>query len=267
MTRTRCSTAARAFLAVAAVSALGGCAMKSDIRNLQMEIQALTAAQDSLTGELRMAMATTQDTLRTQSGQLFDFRGEITRIMREIRDEMAQLRALTGENQRGISALQRGATTAVGGGLTGGGATPAGGTPGGGGVSEDLPGVGGSNANQLWESATQQLARGSLLTAQRAFQQFIREHPNHERAPDAHFFLADILVQQGQPEEALSAFEEVQSRFPNSTRVPDALYRIAILQIDAGDVDEARRTLQRIVNTYPETAIALIARDKLEEIG
>lgn len=252
------STAARAILAVAAVSALGGCAMKSDIRDLQTEIRTLTASQDSLTRELRLAMSSTQDTLRTQSGQLFDFRGEITRVMREIRDEMAQLRALTGENQRGISALQRGGAPSGGGG---------GAPQGGGGVSEDVPGVGGSDAEQLWQAATQQLGRGSLSTAQRAFQQFIREHPNHDRAPDAQFFLADILVQQGQPEEALEAFEEVQSRFPTSTRVPDALYRIAILQIDAGEIDEARTTLQRIVNTYPDTAIALIARDKLEEIG
>ena len=262
MTRTKRNAAVRAILAVTAVSTLGGCAMKSDIRDLQTEIRALTASQDSLTRELRSAMATTQDTLRTQSGQLFDFRGEITRVMREIRDEMAQLRALTGENQRGISQLQRSAV--AGGGAVG----PAGGVVGGGGVvSEDVPGVGGSNADQLWQAATEQLARGSLATAQRAFQQFIREHPNHDRAPDAQFFLADILVQQGQADEALEAFEEVQERFPTSTRVPDALYRIAILQIDAGDVDEARRTLQRIVNTYPDTAIALIARDKLEEIG
>ena len=45
MTRKRSfSTAARAILAVAAVSTLGGCAMKSDIRDLQTEIRALTAA-------------------------------------------------------------------------------------------------------------------------------------------------------------------------------------------------------------------------------
>lgn len=264
MTRKRHFAAARAILAVAAVSVLGGCAMKSDIRDLQTEIRTLTASQDSLTRELRTAMASTQDTLRTQSGQLFDFRGDITRVMREIRDEMSQLRALTGENQRGILALQRG--TGAGGGFTT--SAPSGGTPAGGGGSEELPGVGGgSNANQLWEAATQQLSRGMLPTAQRAFQQFIREHPNHDRAADAQFFLADILVQQGQPEEALRGFEEVQSRFPNSTRVPDALYRIAILQIEAGDIAVARQTLQRIVNTYPETAIALIARDKLEEIG
>jgi tol-pal system protein YbgF len=255
----RSLAAARAILAVAAVSTLGGCAMKSDIRVLQSEIRTLTVRQDSLITELRIATASTQDTLRTQSGQLFDFRGEITRLLRETREELGQMRALTGENQRGIAALRdqlaRGGMPAAG----GGGAT---------GGSESVAGVGGgSNALQLWETATQQLSRGQLNTAQRAFQQFLAEHPNHDRAPDAYFFLADIMVQQGQSQEALRGFEEVQARFPNSSRVPDALYRIALLQIEAGNVSQARQTLQRIVNTYPDTAIALIARDKLEEIG
>ena len=263
MTRKRRSTAARAFLAVAAVSTLGGCAMKSDIRDLQGEIRTLTVRQDSLITELRMATAMTQDTLRTQSGQLFDFRGDVLRLLREVRDELGQMRALTGENQRGIAMLRdqmvRGGTQAAPSG--GGGATPGG--------TEGMPGMGGggSDAEQLWQAATQQLSRGSLSTAQRAFRQFVEEHPNHARTPDAYFFLADILVQEGDSEAALEAFSEVQARFPSSSRVPDALYRMALLQIEAGDVDEARALLQRIVNTYPDTAIALIARDKLEEIG
>ncbi len=266
MRRSRSSTAARAFLAVAAVSTLGGCAMKSDVRDLQGEIRTLAIRQDSLITELRIATASTQDTLRTQSGQLFDFRGDVLRLLREVRDELTQMRALTGENQRGIVQLRQQLAQSGGSSAGGGMVSP----PAGGGGTEDVPGIsggGGSNAQQLWEAATQQLSRGSLTTAQRAFSQFLDDHPNHERAPDAYFFLADILVQQGENEEALEAFGEVQQRFPSSTRVPDALYRMALLHIEAGDVDEARALLQRIVNTYPETAIALIARDKLEEIG
>lgn len=264
MTRMRRFTAARALLAVAAVSTLGGCAMKGDIRDLQGEIRTLTVRQDSLITELRMATAMTQDTLRTQSGQLFDFRGDVLRLLREVRDELGQMRALTGENQRGIAMLRD--QVARGGGQ----AAPSGGAaPSTGGGTEGMPGMGGggSDAEQLWQAATQQLSRGSLGTAERAFRQFVNDHPNHPRAPDAYFFLADILVQEGDSEAALQAFGEVQSRFPTSSRVPDALYRMALLQIEAGDVDEARSLLQRIVNTYPDTAIALIARDKLEEIG
>lgn len=264
MKRTKRPAAARAFLAVAAVIALGGCAMKSDVRDLQDEVRTLSVKQDSLMTELRMAMRLTQDTLRTQSGQMFDLRGEVTNLLRDIRNELNELRAVTGENQRGIAGLrdQLANTRAASGG--GGPGPRGGGDP----ADETVAGMGdGANANQLWETATGQLTRGSLTTAERAFQQFLRDHPNDPRAPDAHFFLADILAQQDRPEDAIAAFAEIHELFPSSPRVPDALYRVAVLQIEAGELDEARSTLERIINTYPGSAIALIARDKLEEIG
>ena len=79
--------------------------------------------------------------------------------------------------------------------------------------------------------------------------------------------LADILEQQDRPEDALEAFLEVQRLFPAHAKVPEALYRIAELQIELDDADAARLTLERIVNTYPGTMMAMLARDKLEEIG
>jgi tol-pal system protein YbgF len=261
MMRNKCPTAARAITAMAAVIVLGGCATKSDVRDLQDQLTALTASQDSLITELRIATRLTQDTLRTQSGQMFDLRGDVTSLLRDIQRQMGELRALTGENQRGIMSMRDQVANMRGGGAAG----PAG--PGGGGAAgEAMAGVD-QNADQLWSVATGQLSRGSLTTAQRAFEQFLRDHPNDPRAPDAHFFLADILAQQDRPDEAMRAFAEIQELFPSSPKVADALYRIAVLQIEAGDVDQARETLQRIINTYPESAIASIARDKLEEIG
>jgi len=260
MMKTTSSTAARAITAMAAVLVLGGCATKSDVRDLQDQLTALTASQDSLITELRIATRLTQDTLRTQSGQMFDLRGDVTSLLRDIQRQMGELRALTGENQRGIMSVRDQVANARGG--AGGPAGPGGG----GAVNESMAGVD-QNADQLWSVATGQLSRGSLATAQRAFEQFLRDHPNDPRAPDAHFFLADILAQQDRPDEAMRAFAEIQELFPSSPKVADALYRIAVLQIDAGDLDQAREILQRIINTYPESAIALIARDKLEEIG
>ncbi len=42
---------------------------------------------------------------------------------------------------------------------------------------------------------------------------------------------------------------------------------MAELHIELGDVDEARLVLERIVNTYPDDPMAMIARDKLEDLG
>jgi tol-pal system protein YbgF len=265
MTRMKRSVAARLVLAVAAIVMLSGCATKSDVRDLQTqmlaELRDLAERQEALITTLELESRSTQDTLRTQSNQIFDFRGEITRQMREISRSLTTIEALTGENQRGISGvrdqlanLRRSqvarppASTAT--------------DPG-----NSLVGGSGGDADQLYGTAVDMLNRGSLATASMAFRDFLSGHPNHEFAPDAYFNLADILYQQENLEDALDAFGEIRSRFPTSEKVPDALYRIAQIQVEMDDTDDAIETLERIVNTYPGTVIADMASDLLADIG
>jgi tol-pal system protein YbgF len=260
----------RFLLAMAAPAVFGGCAMKGDIRTLQDEIRAIAARQDSLVAELRRETRLTQDTLRTQSDQMFDFRGDISRQLQQISQSLLRLEAIAGENQRGLASVRDQlanlrrlpatpppATTP---------ATDSSGTGQGGGGEQLLSGAAGG-ADELWNVAQNQLGRGSLNSASRAFEQFIADNPSDERVPEAHFFLADILVQQDELEEALAAFQEIQELFPTAPRVPDALYRIAVLQEELGDPEAAKATLERIMNTYPDAPIAMLARDKLREIG
>ncbi|KPJ82718.1 MAG: hypothetical protein AMS19_06915 [Gemmatimonas sp. SG8_23] len=235
MTRKLHHSAVRVLATLAVAFVSGGCAMKGDIRTLQEELRAVSARQDSLMAGLRAETRQTQDTLRVQGDQMFDLRGDLNRQLQQINEAVP-----------------------MGTGLPTDSATAAGG--------ESLIG-GAGNPDELWGVAQAQYQRQSLNSAAAAFEQFIAEHPSDARVPNAHFFLADILVQQGQPEEALEAFEEIQALFPTHERVPEALYRIAELQIELGDEDAARLTLERIVNTYPGTTMAMLARDKLEEIG
>jgi tol-pal system protein YbgF len=262
MIRFKWSTAARVLVTAAAVVTLGACATKSDIRDLQSELRALAVRQDSLLAQLRMDALSTQDTIRTQSDQIFDFRGDITRQLRQIAESLSTLEALAGENQRGIAGVRDQLANMR--------RMPAG-PPAGAGpdsTTTDLPVAGGveGGPDQLYSTAVDQMGRGSLNTARMAFQQFLDAYPNHELAPDAHFFLADILSRQDRPDDAIEAFREIQTLFPTAEKVPDALYRIALIQIDQGKKDDAVETLDRIVNTYPESTIAMIAREKLDEI-
>lgn len=266
--------AARALGAVAAAVVLGGCATKSDIRSLQTELRdelrSQAARQDSLFALLRRQTTSTQDTLlRTQSDQLFDFRGEITRVLQALQQGQARLEAMVGENQRGIAALRSqtvaGARPAGPGPLVDAGPSTGPATDGGP-RNETVAGVGGGNADQLYDIAREQDQRGSATAAQNAYEQFLTEYPNDPRAPDAYFFLGSLLESQNRPDDALERFREIPTRWPTAARVPATLYRMARIQADLGRRDDARATLERLVNTYPDSDMASFAREMLEDL-
>jgi len=242
-----------------AVATLGGCATKGDLRNVQLEIRALGARQDSLMAELRREALSTQDTLREQSLQLFDFRGAIFRQLRDISESLTRLEALAGESQRGISGVRDQLANLR---RSGSGQTePQGTAP----VGAEAATPGG-DAESIYSAAVGQFNRGTLATARNAFQQFLTAFPSHQLAPDAHYYLADILVQQDRAEDALDAFLEIPEIFPTASKVPDAWYRAALIQIELGRTDEGRANLQRVINTYPDSGVATVAREKLREI-
>jgi tol-pal system protein YbgF len=260
MTMRMHSAAARLLLTMAAAASLSGCATKGDLRNLRLEIQSLAARQDSLFTDLRRETVSTQDTLREASVQLFDFRGDIARQLSAINEGLTRLEALAGENQRGISGVRDQLANLrrvqSGQAITEGAPSA--------GADEPSPGAG--DAESIYNAAVAQFNRGSLATSRTAFQQFLQAFPSHRLAPDAHFYLADILVQEDRIEDALDAFQEIPELFPTASKVPDAMYRSALLQIELGRSGDARATLERVVNTYPGSGVATLARDKLREI-
>jgi len=257
---TRTPTGMWAVAALVLALPVTGCATKHDIRDLHDQMVELAARQDSLVRELRRQARVTQDTLRTQSDQLFDFRGEISRQLRTIAESLTTIEALAGENQRGIAGIRdqlanmrRMPARGVAGALN---PQPGQAAP----VAET------GDAEALYNAAIEQFNRGQLATARQGFRQFVDAYPNHALAPDAYFYLADILAQDGKLDDAVQAFQAIGERFPESARVPDALYRVALIRIEQGKTDEARTILERIRNTYPDSGAAMLARDKLAEI-
>jgi tol-pal system protein YbgF len=248
----------RAAAVAVALLLSAGCATKRDLRDLRDELRVLSARQDTILAALARQNAVTQDTLRQQTNQLFEIRGDVSRQLQRILDELSTLRELTGQNQRSIASVRdqleglrvRAAEPAVG--------------------SEAIVGVqpGGDTGDPdlTYQAGLDLYQRGSLDTAQRAFQAFVDTYGNHASAPDARWYLADILETQGKTQEAIAAFNRIPELHPSSERVPGALYRSALLEIVRGNRDEARRLLERVVNSYPESLSAGPAAEKLREL-
>jgi tol-pal system protein YbgF len=260
MRRTRSLAAARFLTGAAAAFVLGGCATKSDIRDLQTELRALAARQDSLMAQLRIEMLNAQDTIRGQSAQLFDFRGELFRQLRDLAEGIDRVEALAGSNQMAITAMRDQLANLRR--IPAGAEVSPGGPPGEEAGGQQISG----EAEEIYNAAMSQYNRGSLATARAAFESFLQAYPTHALAPDARFYLADIMVQENRVEEALEAFREIPELFPTASKVPEALYRSALLLIELERSDEAATVLERIVNTYPGTDVANLAGERLREI-
>lgn len=122
-------------------------------------------------------------------------------------------------------------------------------------------------AMEMYSAAVTQFNNGSLSTARRAFEQFLRDYEYDALAPDAHYYLADILVQEERLDEAVQGFLRIPELFPTSNRVPDAYYRVGVAYIELGQLDDARVYLERVVNSYPDSDSAAAAQERLNEIG
>jgi tol-pal system protein YbgF len=96
--------------------------------------------------------------------------------------------------------------------------------------------------------------------------QFLQTYPNDALAPDAHYYLADILVQENRLDEAIRAFLRVPELFPTAQKVPEAFYRVGILYLELNQREDARAYLERVVNSYPESGAAVLARERLAQI-
>jgi tol-pal system protein YbgF len=241
-----------------------GCATKADLRDVQSELRALSAQQREVFSELAGLNLAVQDTLRGQSDALFESRGETIRRLREMEQELITIQELLRLNLQGLATVRdllEGRGPAVSG-LMRTDTEP--------GQRMDMELVpeapGASGAVEMYNAAVTQFNRGSTSTARRAFEQFLQTYPNDALAPDAHYYLADIMVQENRLEEAIRAFLRVPELFPTARKVPEALYRVGVLYLELNQQADARAYLERVVNSYPDSGAAVLARERLARI-
>jgi len=244
---------------------LSGCATKGDIRDVQDEIRALVTQQRLALEELSGLNLAVQDTLGRQSDAIFESRGDTNRRLSGIEQELLTIQELIRMNQQSLMTIRDLLESGRSGGVS---PMRTDTEPG---QSMDVAIVpSGDRAGgpvEMYNAAVTQFNNRSTNTARRAFQQFLREYPSDALAPDAHYYLADILVQENQLEEAVQAFLRIPELFPTAEKVPEALYRAGVTYIALDRLDDARVYLGRVVNSYPGTSAATAAQERLAEIG
>jgi tol-pal system protein YbgF len=241
----------RLALPAFALLALGACATKGDIRNLQTDMLRMQHHQDSvlleiqrqnrlLLDSIRQTMALTVDARGTTANQLRQFEQNLTRFGELVSQVMGTLSRI---EQRLTALEQRPAAPAPGGARTGGG-----------------------SAGEYYDTGVQMMAGGSFATARMAFQQLVQEFPDHERAPDAQFQIGETFYREQQWNDAYAAMEAVAERWPQAPRARAALFRAGAIAEERREVPRARGYYNRIVQNYAGTDEARQAQARLRAL-
>ena len=236
---------------IACIMLMTGCvATKADVRLMRQDIQAVQTRQDSLYRESLGQMSAQADSVRMLNETLRTVRGQLSNQIRQLQDMLITVQELMGTNAQTVrqlrDQLERQQATAAA------AAQPVA-TP---------PGTA-AEADNLYTLGRTKLDEKSPAAARVAFEQLLQQYPQHERAPDAQFGIAEALYLDGDLADAIEQFERVVSAYPTSERAPEALYRAGQISEQRDRRTDARRFYNLIVTRYGDSPSARLAQQRL----
>ena len=95
--------------------------------------------------------------------------------------------------------------------------------------------------------------------------QFLKDYPQHPLADLAKFRLADVQLQEGATQDAMTRFLEV-SNTPGSPYAALALLRVADQKWQDGQIDEARKLYQELLTKHGGNRMFDLAEQRLKQI-
>lgn len=255
--------------------ALGACATKRDLVDLQAEIRESDARQqariNALASAIQQGNRQALDSVAAASELVFDFRGDLVNAIRDLERGLMLTREVVGANQssltivlerldqlsrdvqavsRAVNRLQQDSVVVEG----------EGGDP-------DPAPVASSDPDDDFAAIVRAFENGSFTVARMQFERFVTEFPDHELTPSAHLYLGELLAVEQRFQEAIDTYLQIPQLDADADEAPQALYRAAVLYLDElDDTDRARALLETVVESYPDHGVAELAREKLAEI-
>ena len=209
---------------------------------MQQQIDALSDEVRQLRGSLEEANYKLQQATERQKG---------------LYQELDKLKA--SPNPAGVAA---GATAAASAGASSDGAQAAG-TPI---VGQTTPAAKAASAEetQAYDAAVSLVMKDkNFAKAVPAFEGFIQKYPQSGYVPNAHYWLGQLLYNQGDKDNAKANFLIVAQKFKDSPKRADAILKLGMITLSEGDKEKADKFFQLVVKQYPDTPSAQLAQKAL----
>ena len=127
-----------------------------------------------------------------------------------------------------------------------------------------------SSTNSAAEQAAYQkaftlLKKKDYVRALPAFQNLLSKYPHGSFAPNAYFWMAEICLVQGQPDDAATNYRKVITDFPSSDKVQMAQLKLGFAYRDSGNAAKSRAQFQKVIKLYPNTQAGKLAAKQLAQ--
>jgi len=127
-------------------------------------------------------------------------------------------------------------------------------------------------SNDLTENEAYDKALNLVLKDKRyeeaipAFRHFNQTYPQSSYAPNAHYWLGQLLFNKGEIEAAEQEFSIVVDKFKETSKRPDALLKLAMVAQQQNNTIKAVSLYRQLLNEYPESTSAQLAKPRLESL-
>jgi len=126
------------------------------------------------------------------------------------------------------------------------------------------PGV---SAKSLYDSALRDKMGGNFDLALKEFTDYLAWFGDTEMAPNAQYYIGEILYNQQRYEEALGAFDKVLEAWPKNPKTNDARLMKARSLLQLGRRAEAEQEFRALIKAAPNSDAAKRARGELQRLG
>lgn len=107
---------------------------------------------------------------------------------------------------------------------------------------------------------------GDMPAAREIFTKFLEQHPQHDLAANAYYWIGETHYSEKNYEPAILSFQEVIKNYPQKDKVPAAMLKQAMAFKAINDIKSSKYVLKKLIETFPKNDEATKAKDLLKDM-
>jgi len=98
------------------------------------------------------------------------------------------------------------------------------------------------------------------------FQSFLQQFPDSQYAPNAHYWLGQLLFNKREWGAAEEHFQKVVSFYPDSGKRPDSMLKLGVIAQKRSNIAKATQLFEQVIAEYPDASEKRLAENRLRSL-